>query len=110
MLGPREEVALEGVCEDAEHGRGLVLVLMALLSLLSGVRGGRAVFGFGLPQGGGAVEPLGVLQLDVGAEGGRRLQETPVVEEAEDSAALLSEGIQDEAVFCGRGEITMTKS
>lgn len=40
--------------------------------------------------------PWPVFQLNVrgdGGGGGGRLQETPVVEEAEDSAALLGEGI-----------------
>ena len=75
---------------------------MALLGLLLWVCGGRALFWFG------AVKPLDlprpVLQLDVGGEGGGRgggLQETAVVEEAEDSAALLGEGIQDETILCG---------
>lgn len=39
--------------------------------------------------------PWPVFQLNVRGDGGGggRLQETPVVEEAEDSAALLGEGI-----------------
>lgn len=51
------------------------------------------------------MKPLSVLQLDVRGEGGGgRLQETAVVEEAEDSAALLGKGIQDETVFCSKEE------
>lgn len=82
---------------------------MALLGLLLWVCGGRALDRFGLPQW-GAVKPLHlprpVFQLDVRGEGGRGggggLQETAVVEEAEDSATLLSKGIQDETILYGR--------
>lgn len=96
----REEVALQRVGEDAQDGRGLSSVGVALLGppLLLRVGGG------GAPQR-GAVDPLGLLgpvfQLDGGAG---RLQEAAVVEEAEDATALLGEGVQDEAVLCGAGE------
>lgn len=82
-----------------------MLVQMALFGLVFRVRGGGALCRFGQR---GAVEPVHLprpaFQLDVGREGRGRggrggLQETAVVEEAEDSAALLSEGVQDEAVL-----------
>lgn len=78
------------------------MVQMALLGLLFWFCGGRTLFNFGLPQR-GAVKPLNVpLQLDVGGEGGGGLQKPAIVEEAEDSAALLGKGIQDEAVLYSR--------
>lgn len=46
-----------------------------------------------------AAVPWAVFQLDVRDKGARGLQKPAVVEEAEDSATLLGEGIQDEAVF-----------
>lgn len=46
-----------------------------------------------------------VFQLDVRGErggGGGGLQETAIVEEAEDSATLLGKGIKDETILCSR--------
>lgn len=85
---------------------------MALLGLPFWVRGGGALFRFGLKQRGAAKTlylPRPAFQLDVGREGGGGggggwLQETTVVEEAEDSTALLGEGIQDETILYGTEE------
>lgn len=80
-----------------------MLVQMALLGLLLWVCGGGALLRFG------AVEtldlPRTIFQLYVGVKrgrGGGGLQETAVVEEAEDSAALLGKGIQDKTIFYSR--------
>ena len=55
--------------------------------------------------------PSPVFQLDVRGEwGGGGLQETAVVKEAEDSAALLSKGIQDETVLCCGGRRSQDRS
>lgn len=86
----------------------VVVVGSAALALVLLVRAGGALLRSGLGQrGAGKTLDLhrSVLQLDAGGEGGSgggRLQETPVVQEAEDSAALLGEGVQDETVLCGQ--------
>lgn len=84
----------------------MVVVGGAPLGLVLLVRAGGALLGPGLDQG-GAVKTLdlrrSVLQLDAGGKGGSgggRLQEASVVQEAEDSAALLGEGVEDETVLC----------
>lgn len=80
---------------------------MALLGLLVYICGGGALFRCRLPQG-GAGKPLHlrstILELDVRGErgrggGGGGLQETAVVEEAEDAATLLSKGIEDKTIL-----------
>lgn len=77
----------------------------ASLGLVLLVRAGRALLRSGLAQG-GRVKTLHlhrpVLQLDAGGEGGSgggRLQEASIIQEAEDSAALLGEGVEDETVL-----------
>lgn len=76
---------------------------MALLGLFFGVGGGGALLGLQCRLR-GAVKALNVVsscfQLDVGGEGGGRgLQEAAIIKEVKDSAALLGEGVQDEAVL-----------
>lgn len=84
----------------------VVVVGGAPLGLVLLVRAGGALLGSRLDQG-GAVKTLDlhrpVFQLDArgeGRSGGGRLQEASVVQEAEDSAALLGEGVEDETVLC----------
>lgn len=79
---------------------------IAPLGLLLLVHAGGALFRPGLSHR-GTVKPLdldwSILQLDAGGEGGGgggRVQEASVVEEAEDSTALLGEGIKDETILC----------
>lgn len=79
---------------------------MALLGLLVYVCGGGTLLRCRLPQR-GAGKPLHlrstILELDVRGErgrgGGGGLQETAVVEEAEDTATLLSKGIEDKTIL-----------
>lgn len=80
---------------------------MALLGLLVYICGGGTLFRGRLPQR-GAGRPLHlrstILELDVRGErgrggGGGGLQETAVVEEAKDTATLLSKGIEDKTVL-----------